>query len=414
MYRLTDYGWMLRDPRRIDAYTRSLTAVITNDSIVADLGTGIGTFAIIAARLAAARVYAIEAADVIEVAKANARQNGVADRIRFIHGDVLRAELPERVHVVVSDLAGALPLFDQHLPSVIHAREHFLAPDGVLIPAHDRLFCAPVTSEELHSQIVDVWRSVPEIDLSAAEQGALNSTHNLVVEPRHLLEQPRMWGEIDYLRVTSPDVRGSVDWQIENAGRIFGFALWFESRFDDRVVVTSGPWSPGSVHATIVLPLAEPLDVHAGDDLRVTIECILAAGRYVTTWHASTSRESGTRQSTFFAEQCAIGDSKARTDARQMTDPIADHSGWTIDDDVLSQRLGEELILLNLRAGTYHVLNETGTRVWEALQRGHSFADIAAAIANDYDVSLDRATRDVAAVLGSLAEARLIRQEGSP
>lgn len=405
MYRLTDYGWMLRDPRRIDAYRRSLAAVITNKSVVADLGTGIGTFAILAARLGAARVYAIESADIIEVAKANARNNGVDDRIRFIRSDVISAELPERVDVVVSDLAGALPLFEQHLPSILHAREHLLAPGGLLIPALDRLFCAPVTSAELYDQIIGRWHSVAEVDLTAAESLALNSLHALAVEPHHLLAEPRVWGEIDYLRFTSVDVRGSAAWQIAGDTRIYGFALWFESRFDDRIVIASGPWSPDSVHATMVVPLANPLDARAGDALRVTIGCVRAAGRYVTTWHASTSTHPGTRQSTFFADQ--------RADVEQTlvvaTDKSVCPTRVVIAEDVLSRRFGGEVILLNLRAGTYHLLNETGACVWEGLERGDSIDAIAGSIASEYEVTVERAAADVAAVLGSLVEARLIR-----
>lgn len=410
MYRLTDYGWMLRDPRRIDAYRRSLAAVITKESVVADLGTGIGTFAILAARLGAARVYAIETADIIEVAKANARNNGVEDRIRFIRSDVISAELPERVDVVVSDLAGALPLFEQHLPSILHAREHFLAPGGVLIPALDRLFCAPVTSAELYDRIIGHWHSVADVDLTAAESLALNSLHALAVEPQHLLAEPRVWGEIDYLRFTSPDVRGSAGWQIAGDTRIYGFALWFESRFDDRVVIASGPWSPDSVHATMVVPLAKPLDACAGDALRVNIECIRAAGRYVTTWHASTSTRPGTRQSTFFAEQGAdVRETLLSVAPDTRTGESVCPARVAIAEDVLSRRFGGEVILLNLRAGTYHLLNETGACVWEGLERGDAIDAIAASLASEYEVTVERAAGDVAAVLGSLVEARLVR-----
>src|SRR5688500_16584243 len=119
MYRLTDYGWMLRDRARIDAYTRALASVITSESVVLDLGTGIGTFSLIACRLGAARVYAVDPSETIAVAEEHARENGFADRIRFMRARATEIELPEQVDVIVSDLASALPLFEENLPSII-------------------------------------------------------------------------------------------------------------------------------------------------------------------------------------------------------------------------------------------------------------------------------------------------------
>src|ERR1700755_2360161 len=128
MYRLTDYGSMLADRRRVDAYARALEAAISPSSVVVDLGAGIGTFSILACKLGAARVYAVEPATIIAVAKDNATRNGVADRIHFLQTRALDLELPEPVDLIVSDLSGAIPLFEEHLPSVIHVRDRFLRP----------------------------------------------------------------------------------------------------------------------------------------------------------------------------------------------------------------------------------------------------------------------------------------------
>ena len=57
-------------------------------SVVVDVGCGSGILSIIAAKLGAARVYGIDAADeTVEIASANAAAHGVADVVVFLASD---------------------------------------------------------------------------------------------------------------------------------------------------------------------------------------------------------------------------------------------------------------------------------------------------------------------------------------
>ena len=71
---------------------------------VADVGAGSGAIAVaVAHRLPAATVYAADvSARALEVADANRRRHGVADRVRLCEGDLL-APLPGPVDVIVSN-----------------------------------------------------------------------------------------------------------------------------------------------------------------------------------------------------------------------------------------------------------------------------------------------------------------------
>lgn len=67
---------------------RLLPAQLTPNATVADLGAGSAVLAIAAAKLGAARVYAIELdSDAIPDAEANVVRNGVADRVHVFEGD---------------------------------------------------------------------------------------------------------------------------------------------------------------------------------------------------------------------------------------------------------------------------------------------------------------------------------------
>ena len=398
MYRLVDYGSMLRDHARIDAYRRALAAIITPQSVVLDLGTGLGTFGVLAAKLGAARVYAVDSADVISVAEEVARANAVSDRMTFIRARANEVELPERVDVLVSDLGNALPLFQDHIPVLMHAREHLLKPDGVLIPRSARLFCAPVSSDELFAQIVEPWRSVAGVDFSPAETMALNTPHALKVEPQHLAAEPLCWAELDYATIDSPNISSTVQWQTSRV--IHGVALWFETVLHDDITYSSGPWSPRSVHATMVLPLIAPRPL---DTLRVTLEATLVAGQYVMTWQVNDDP----RQSTFLSEPRNSA-SFGERESSSANAAVPDDATFRVSDRVLSRHVGGEVLLLHLSSGIYHVLNETAARMWALLENGASVASIAETIASEYDVDVQSAIEDVRTLVATLQEEQLI------
>src|SRR5438128_2452160 len=78
------------------AYESAIRQVVRPGSVVVDIGTGSGILALMACRSGARKVFAIEPADVIQLAREIARANGYADRIEFIQSHSTAATLPER------------------------------------------------------------------------------------------------------------------------------------------------------------------------------------------------------------------------------------------------------------------------------------------------------------------------------
>src|SRR6184192_294633 len=110
MYSLGAYGSMIADRVRVDAYKEALRKTVRKGSIVAEIGTGPGVFAVLACQLGAERVFAIEPAEIIQLAREVAAANGCAGRIEFFEGLSNRVTLPARADVILSDLRGILPL----------------------------------------------------------------------------------------------------------------------------------------------------------------------------------------------------------------------------------------------------------------------------------------------------------------
>ncbi len=155
---------MLFDQTRNDAYLKALQRVIRPDSIVLDLGAGLGIFGLLGAKLGAKKVYLVEPQDVIGVAKQFAQANGFANRIECIQGRIEEITLPEQVDVIVSVFTGNFLLEEDLLPSLFYARDTYLKPDGVMIPNAAVMEAVPVSLPDYYQKQIDIW-SQPYLDL---------------------------------------------------------------------------------------------------------------------------------------------------------------------------------------------------------------------------------------------------------
>src|SRR5215217_5279023 len=230
MYSLHFYGEMLADAPRMDAYLAALRRRVTPDSVVLDLGCGPGVFALMACKFGARRVYAVEPDNIISVAREAAVANGCADKIEFFENLSTEISLPEPAGIIISDLRGVLPWFQQHIPSIIDARARLLARDGVLIPHRDILWAAVVEAPDRYEEITGPWQNNKfELDLSAGTRLVTNTWRKTRVRPEQLLTEPVCWNTIDYYEIDSPDIRAKICWQAARTGTAHGVAVWFDS-----------------------------------------------------------------------------------------------------------------------------------------------------------------------------------------
>ncbi len=126
---------LLGDARRNRAFHRALAARVRPGSTVLDLGSGTGVWAVLAARLGARRVVAVEReAVLVPVAEALARESGVDDRVEVLRADARRVRLPRAFDVVVVEMVGN-EAFEEGLVGVVErARTRFLRRGGALVP----------------------------------------------------------------------------------------------------------------------------------------------------------------------------------------------------------------------------------------------------------------------------------------
>ncbi|HEU4711406.1 MAG TPA: class I SAM-dependent methyltransferase [Pyrinomonadaceae bacterium] len=300
MYSVTGYGKMIADEVRMDAYVRAMRQAIKPGSVVIDLGSGPGVFALLAVEMGARRVFAIEPDNVIQVGREAAREHGVSDRIEFIQDFSTKVSLPEQADVIVSDLRGVLPWHGQHIPSIIDARSRLLATDGILIPKRDSVWAAAVEVSEQYDGIVKPWSS-NGVTLNAGRKLAVNLWSKIRVKPENLLSQPICWHELDYYRVNDVNVCEQLSLTFLRGGIAHGLAIWFDTELFGGVGFSNAPGGEKVIYGNAFFPFKEPVEVATGDRIDVRLEARLIGEDYVWRWDTTVCETKiSFKQSTLF------------------------------------------------------------------------------------------------------------------
>jgi len=284
-YSIHGHGRMIADRNRVDAYARALRQAIQPGSVVAEIGTGIGIFGLLACQLGARRVYAIESDDIVQVAREIAATSGCAERIEFIQGLSMQVSLPERADVIISDLRGLLPWFEHHIPAIVDARRRFLAPGGVLIPQRDTLWAAVVEAPEHYGLLVGPWAENQfGYDLRPARRISTNTWQKARVSPEQLLTEPQCWGTLDYATLEEPDFATELTYKVARAGTASGLLVWFDSILAENVQFSNSPWADELIYGSALFPWSEETSLCLGDTLCVGLAAHLVGKDYVWRW----------------------------------------------------------------------------------------------------------------------------------
>jgi hypothetical protein len=81
---------------------------------------------------------------------------------------------------------------------------------------------------------------------------------------------------------------------------------------------------------------------------------------------------------------------------------------FNISEEVLSQEVNGETVLLDLDGESYFGLNDVGTRVWQLLKTKQTVAEMLGTLSEEYDVSREQLETDVSELLDKLTEAGLV------
>ena len=302
-YTIGDYGDMLADRRRIDPFVAALQREISQQSVVLDIGTGTGYFAFAAVQAGAARVYAVEPDNAIEIAKLCARDIPGSERITWIQGFSTELDLPEKVDIVIGDLHGNMPFHNNNIGSLIDARKRHLKPGGMMIPRRDVLRVVPAQAPREYARVEVPWSSnVHGLNLTAGRAFVANTWWRAYPSPvptEQLLSTPVTWGVVDYATVETANLDGDLAWTVERAGTMHGFYVWFDGEVAEGLGYSNAPDLPEMVYGRVFFPLEQAVDVVVGDRVELRMSTRLVNGEHIYRWNTCIQDANGNARAAF-------------------------------------------------------------------------------------------------------------------
>lgn len=271
--RISDQRTMFFDKNRNPYYERALEQLVNSDTVVLDLGAGLGIMGFMALKAGAKKVYMVEPAGVIDQVKELVRVNGYESRVECLKGRIEEVDLPEKVDLIVSVFTGNFLLLEDLLPSLFYARDHHLKPGGQMLPDAAFMEVVPVCEPNYYKSYIECWDSrIGDMDLSSLRKQATNTFYTVGQQNfrGEFLADPQKFQQMDFTTANEASCKVELNFDIGITGFCHGLLGWFQARVGDEWFSTSPKEKP--MHwSQVYLPLAEPTRVKAGEPLKVTL-----------------------------------------------------------------------------------------------------------------------------------------------
>ncbi|XP_008558306.1 protein arginine N-methyltransferase 1 isoform X3 [Microplitis mediator] len=202
---------MLKDEVRTITYRNSMyhNKHLFKDKIVLDIGCGTGILSMFAAKAGAARVIGIECSNIVEYAEKIVEANQLSHIITIVKGKVEEVVLPdgiEKVDIIISEWMGYCLFYESMLDTVLHARDKWLKPDGMLFPDKATLFICGIEDRQYKDEKINWWDDVYGFDMSSIRKVAISEPLVDVVDPKQVVTNACLIKEVDLYTVTKADL----------------------------------------------------------------------------------------------------------------------------------------------------------------------------------------------------------------
>lgn len=275
---------MLADKTRLDAFYKALKkTIIPGKSVVLDIGTGTGILAMIAAKLGAKKVFAVDKSSIINIARKIAKDNNLHRKIKFIKGYSTDLKLDDKIDVIVSETIGFTGLEENIVDIMLDARKRFGHKNTILIPSEISVYCAP-TNDVTVKALTDFWKEkISGFSYNRLHRLSKNNLYGRLLIPQEtLLSNPQKLltyklGE-DYL----PGKPTVAKFELTYDGNVTGFAMWFSAILSNSQELNS--YNPNNHWQQVFLPLTSSVKIKKNETIELRLNIKKSRGYISYTW----------------------------------------------------------------------------------------------------------------------------------
>jgi precorrin-6B methylase 2 len=299
---INEHREYLFDAPRIDAFSRAIAQVVRPGDVVLDLASGTGILGYLACQAGARKVYAVDDGSIVELARALARANGLADRVEVIRSVSTWTPPPEPVDVIVTDQIGHLGFNAGIVEYMSDARNRWLKPGGRMVPNAVTIHGAPWSHDGVR-EAVECWtRPVAGLDVSLVRPMAASTGYPFQLDPAGGLAPSAPIVRFDLATAIGELSEGTASFAIEREGALDALAGWFVADLAPGVTMTNAPGSPAQIRRRqALLPVDRRTAVRPGD--RIEVRMRVRPTNTILEWHVDVGDGAVTRerfrQSTF-------------------------------------------------------------------------------------------------------------------
>lgn len=250
---------MLDQEARIGGFEQAIPRVVKPGMKVLELGAGTGVLSFMAARAGASKVYAVER--IPHVARAAERflmANGVADRVKIVNADAASYLPPEPVDVVICEMLHSAMLREKQLAVIAAFKERYRARFGGPLPRFVPEALVMAVQPVMTDYAFHGFQAPVPMFLDA---GNAHRTTNLT--------GPALYSMLAY--GDSYGTRFTVDQEIEieQAGTLNSLRFITKNLL---AIDTDARCSIDWDMQDLIIPLARPIEVAAGDVIRIRFQ----------------------------------------------------------------------------------------------------------------------------------------------
>jgi len=223
------------------------------------------------------KVIGIDCSNIIDRARQIVKQNDLDDIITLIKGKVEEVSLPDniqQVDIIISEWMGYCLLYETMLPTVLYARDKWLAKGGIIMPDKASMYITAIEDRKYKNSKINWWDNVYGFDMSCMKKVAVSEPLVDCCENHQVCCRSQKFIEFDLYKVKVEDLSFSAKTEIVATRNeyIHGLLVYFQCEFSKTkgpVRFSTGPFDEYTHWKQTIFYLHDYITVSRGEKVRI-------------------------------------------------------------------------------------------------------------------------------------------------